>query len=174
MATHVALLRAVNVGGTGKLPMAELRTLCEKAGFTGVRTYIASGNVILGSTLGAAKVKSTLEALLRTRLGKPCAVMVRTPGDLDAVLGANPYADADPSRTLVLFLPEAPPKAARDALASWRIPGRERFALHGRELFMHFPDGMGTSKLKIPFADIGTGRNVNTIRALLAMARDDA
>jgi uncharacterized protein (DUF1697 family) len=58
-------------------------------------------------------------------------------------------------------------------LNDWKIPGRERLALHGRELFVHFPDGMGASKLKLPFADIGTGRNLNTVRTLLAMARGD-
>ncbi|HEY0489493.1 MAG TPA: DUF1697 domain-containing protein, partial [Telluria sp.] len=51
MTTFIALLRAVNVGGTGKLPMTELKAMCEAAGFTNVRTYIASGNVVFDSAL---------------------------------------------------------------------------------------------------------------------------
>jgi uncharacterized protein (DUF1697 family) len=78
MQTHVALLRAVNVGGTGKLPMAELRALCEAAGFAGVRTYIASGNVVLRSASTARRVQATLEAARSAMPAKPVGVLVRT------------------------------------------------------------------------------------------------
>jgi uncharacterized protein (DUF1697 family) len=61
--------------------------------------------------------------------------------------------------------------SAKTAIADWKIPGRERLALHGRELYVHFPEGQGKSKLKVPFADVGTGRNLNTVRKLLEMAR---
>jgi uncharacterized protein (DUF1697 family) len=170
MATFVALLRAINVGGTGKLPMTELRALCVRLGFSDVRTYIASGNVVFGTTLAAPKAKATLEAALLKKLGKPCQVLIRTGDELEAAIAANPYPEAASNQLLVLFL-DAPPDAK--VLKDRKIPGRERLALHGRELFVHFPDGMGASKLKIPFADIGTGRNLNTVRTLLAMARGD-
>jgi uncharacterized protein (DUF1697 family) len=165
--THIALLRAVNVGGTGKLPMSDLRALCEKAGFKDVRTYIASGNVILSSPLGPGKVKAKLEAALLRRMGKPCAVMVRSQGEMGAVIDANPFPDASPAKLLVLFLDEKPPA---DALASVQAPGGEELALMGRELFIHFPSGMGTSKLKIPLTGKGTGRNMNTVRKLFELA----
>jgi len=168
MARYVALLRAINVGGTGKLPMTELRALCESLGFTEVRTYIASGNVVFGTRLAAVKAKAMLEAALLKTLGKPCQVLIRTADELEAALAANPYPEAAPHQLLVLFL-DAPPDGK--LLKDWRIPGRERLAVQGRELFAHFPEGMGASKLKIPFADIGTGRNLNTVRTLLAMAR---
>ncbi len=171
MPTHIALLRAVNVGGTGKLPMTELRALCAKAGLKNARTYIASGNVVCESPLAPAAVKTKLEKALLAKLGKPCAVLVRSLAEMEAIEKRNPFPDAEPNRLLVTFLDDAPPKTA---LKDWRIPGRERLALHGRELFIHFPDGMGQSKLKIPFADIGTGRNLNTVRALIAMAKADA
>lgn len=170
MATHIALLRAINVGGTGKLPMAELRALCEAVGLKHVRTYIQSGNVIAESARGAAGVKTALERALHERLGKPCRVIVRSLAELEATAAANPYPTAEPKQLLVVFLDDAPP---RDALTGWKIPGREQMSIRGRELFIHFPDGMGTSKLKVPFADIGTGRNLNTVRALIAMARGD-
>lgn len=168
--TLIALLRAVNVGGTGKLPMADLRALCEKAGFRDVRTYIQSGNVVFSTTMAAGKAKAALEAALAARIGKPVRVLLRTADELDAVLAANPFPDAAPNQLLVTFLDDAPPASS---LAGWKIPGRERMALVGRELFIHFPDGMGPSKLKIPFADVGTGRNLNSVRALLAMARGE-
>lgn len=169
MTTLIALLRAVNVGGTGKLPMAELRALCAKAGFRDVRTYIQSGNVVFASADKAPKVKATLESLLTKKLGKPCRVLVRTADELAAVVERNPFPEAAPNRLIVVFLDDAPPT---DALKGWKIPGEERLALQGREIFIHFPDGMGQSKLKIPFADIGTGRNLNTVRKLVEMARE--
>jgi uncharacterized protein (DUF1697 family) len=104
MATFVALLRAINVGGTGKLPMTELRALCERLGFSDVRTYIASGNVVFGTRLAAPKAKATLEAALLKTLGKPCQVLIRTADELEAAIAANPYPEAAPNQLLVLFL----------------------------------------------------------------------
>ena len=170
MATYIALLRAVNVGGTGKLPMADLRALCEKAGFRDVRTYIASGNVVFSSDLTAPKALVTLESALAKRLGIATQVLIRTADELEAVIAANPFPEAEPNQLIVVFLSKEEPLSAID---DWRIPGRERIALIGRELFIHYPDGIGQSKLTVPFADQGTGRNLNTVRALLAMARTE-
>ena len=66
MPIYVALLRAVNLGGTSKLPMAELKEMCVAEGFTRVQTYIASGNVVLAAKVSASKVKAALEQRLRT------------------------------------------------------------------------------------------------------------
>ncbi len=167
MPTHIALLRAINVGGTGKLPMAELRKLCEAAGFRDVRTYIASGNLVFSSPLTTAKAKATLERLLTKRLGKPWHAVFRTKQELESVVERNPFGTDDPKRLLVLFLDEPPPKGA---LKDVKAPGGERLHLDGRELFIHFPDGMGRSKLRIPFAGVGTGRNLNTVRKLIELA----
>src|SRR3954447_20855956 len=102
MATWVALLRAINVGGR-KVPMAELRTLCEELGLTDVRTYIASGNVVLRSPLrSAGKVRALLEPALEERFGFPVVVVVRTPEQLRAVVDVLPFDD--PDHTHVSFL----------------------------------------------------------------------
>lgn len=168
MPTHIALLRAVNVGGTGKLPMAELRARCTALGFANVRTYIASGNLVFESALSPKRVQAMLESLVHEMLGKPAAVLLRSPAELAALEKANPFRDAEGNRVIVMFL-EQPP--AKDALKGWKIPGDEELRIVGRELFIHFPSGQGKSKLKIPFQDIGTGRNLNTVRTLLEMAR---
>ncbi|MBA3853710.1 MAG: hypothetical protein C0503_04790 [Gemmatimonas sp.] len=167
MPTHIALLRAINVGGTGKLPMTELRALCEGLGFANVRTYIQSGNVVFESRLSAKRAQQALEDALEARLGKRHAVLLRSVEELASIETRNPFPDADPKQLLIVLLDAPPP---RDALAAVKIPGRERLHLDGRELFIHFPDGMGRSKLKIPLAGEGTGRNLNTIRALLRLA----
>lgn len=169
MAILVALLRAINVGGTGKLAMAELVGLCEKAGFTDVRTYIQSGNVVFRTGASEAKAKTTLERALAAKLGKPVGVFLRRPAELDRVLADNPFQEAPPNRVIVMFLDAAPPK---DAVAGVKRPSGERLVLLGRELYIHYPAGQGTSKLKVPFASEGTARNINTVTKLAAMARE--
>ena len=166
MTSYACLLRAVNVGGTGKLPMAELRAMCEAAGFTDVRTYIASGNVVLRSASTARQVQATLEAALADYTGKPVAVLVRTAAEMAAVLDANPFADAAPNRVMVIFLDQPPPP---DALHQASGLAGEQFALGRREIYVHYPDGMGDSKLKIPGAKAGTARNLNTVAKLVGM-----
>ena len=168
MAIFVALLRAINVGGTGKLPMGDLCQLCEAAGFRGARTYIQSGNVVFASHLAEAKVKEKLEKALDAKLGKPYSVIVRSGVEIEKVLQRNPYTQAEPSKVLVLFLDQAP---ERDALAGLVIPGQEKIRLDGREVFIYFPDGQGKSKLKLPFSKIGTARNLNTVAKLVEMVR---
>jgi uncharacterized protein (DUF1697 family) len=167
MQTYVAFLRAVNVGGTGKLPMAELRAMAEAIGFADVRTYIASGNLAFRSDLSAAKVKAALERSLADYAGKPVGVLVRTGKELAAVLSANPFATAAPNHTVAIFL-DAPPAA--DALAHASGLDTEEMALGKREIYVHYPDGMARTKLRIPAARDGTARNMNTIATLATWA----
>ncbi len=166
MTAYIALLRAVNVGGTGKLPMTELAAMCERAGFASVRTYIASGNVVFTSGKGAAAVKRALEESLRTYAGKPVGVLLRTPDEMAAVLAANPFPDAPGNRTVAIFLDEPPPSDALD-----HIKGRadEELALGSREIYVRYGSGMGSSKLRIPAGKHGTARNMNTVARLAEM-----
>lgn len=167
MTVYIALLRAVNVGGTGKLPMVELKAMCEAAGFKNVRTYIASGNVVLESSATESKVKALLEARLAKYAGKPVGVVVRTARELAAVLKANPFPKAAPNRTVAIFLDEAAPA---DALKQATGRAKEEMQLGAREIYVHYGDGMADSKLKIPAAKTGTARNINTIAALVKLA----
>ena len=99
MARYIAILRAVNVGGTGALPMADLRAICIDSGFTRVETYIASGNVVFESKAAPAMVKAELEARLLAYAGKPVGLMLRTAPEMLAVLKANPFPRAEPNYT---------------------------------------------------------------------------
>lgn len=167
MTKYVALLRAVNVGGTGKLPMAELKAMCESAGFSNPRTYIASGNVVFESKLAERAVKAKLEKCLASYAGKPVDVMVRTGSEMAAVLARNPFKSAAANRTVAIFLDEAPPG---DTLKSMTGQRNEKIALGAREIYVYYGDGMGDSKLKIPAAKHGTARNMNTIAKLAEWA----
>ena len=168
MPSYAALLRAVNVGGTGKLPMAELKAMADALGFADARTYIASGNLLLRTDLDEAEVKAALEARLASYAGKPVGVLVRTAAELAAIRDANPFADAPGNRVVAILLDTPPPA---DALADARHVNGEQMALGAREIFVRYPDaGMADSKLVIPAAKLGTARNMNTIAKLAALA----
>ncbi len=168
MSVFVALLRAMNVGGTGKLPMAELAAIARSAGFQRVQTYIASGNVVFESAEPEEEIKDALEKALAAYAGKHVSVMVRTGEEMAALLAANPFQHRAPNRTVVIFLDEPPPA---DALDSVVAPDGEEVRLGRREIYVHYGEAMARSKLKIPAANNGTARNINTVTRLVAMSR---
>lgn len=178
MPVFIALLRGVNVGGNGIIPMAALRDLCESEGFKEPRTLLQSGNLVLrtGRTTPAALSKK-LEAMIRARFGADIRVIVRTPGDLRDVVRRNPFPAAakdDPSHLLVTFLGDVPTKEAAKALAAWKH-ATDPHKVDGRELYIHYAGGVGTSKFAGPtiektLATPGTARNWNTINKLIALA----
>jgi uncharacterized protein (DUF1697 family) len=169
MAAFVALLRAVNVGGTGKLPMSALKAMCEELGFTEVRTYIASGNVVFVSRKAEAVVKAALEKRLAAYAGKAVGVMVRSAAEMAQVSAGNPFPKAAPNRTMAIFLDAAPLK---DTVAAVRGRKDEEIKLGKREIYVHYGEGMAKSKLVIPAAKTGTARNMNTVAVLAKMAAE--
>jgi uncharacterized protein (DUF1697 family) len=169
MASFVALLRAVNVGGTGKLPMSELKAICEELGFTCVRTYIASGNVVFASRKSESAIKRDLEKVLAAHAGKGVGVMVRSAAEMAQVAADNPFPKLAPNRTMAIFLDGPPPK---DTLANVRGQRDEKIKLGQREIYVHYGEGMGTSKLVIPAAKVGTARNMNTVAVLAKMVAE--
>ena len=164
MAIFVAFLRAVNVGGTGRLPMADLRDLCRRLGFEDVRTYIASGNVVFRCTASRAAAKSALESSLEAYAGKHVGVVLRSPAEIRAVLDDNPFAGRDPRRTLVILLDGKPPA---NTVTEARGQKDEAIHLGRREIYVWYESGIGRSRLRLPAAEAGTARNVNTVRKML-------
>ncbi len=163
MTTYVAFLRAVNVGGTGRLPMAELRKMCDKLGFTEVQTYIASGNVVFTSQSTKLAVKNALEEQLCAYAGKPTGVAVRTAAQVRAILSDCPFDDKEPKFTLAMLFEGKPPK---DALSGCVGQDDEQLHLGAHAVYVYYPSGMGRSKLRIPAARTATARNMNTIRKM--------
>lgn len=164
---YAAFLRAINVGGTGKLPMSELKDMCETLGFEGVRTYIASGNVVFRSTWPELRVKSALEASLKAYAGNPIDICVRTAEDLGRLIARNPFPDAAPNRT-VAMLTDGPVNAA--TIADITGVTDEDIRCGKRELFIHFPNGQARTKLRYPAGFLGTARNMNTIARVAELA----
>jgi uncharacterized protein (DUF1697 family) len=178
MTACAVLLRAVNVGGSGVIRMADLKALCEALGFRDVTTLLQSGNVVFEAPrLAAAAVEKKLAAALQEKFGLATAVMARTAADLAAIVAANPFAReaaGEPGKVVVLFLAGTPDSGAKARLAALKV-GRERTALVGRELFVHYADGIGRSKLTNAVIEkaLGgvpaTGRNWNTVLKLQAL-----
>jgi uncharacterized protein (DUF1697 family) len=174
--THVALLRAINVGGRNTLPMKDLAALCEAEGCRDVATYIQSGNVAFNAT--AAVAKKLPEALRRAiaahaKLDVP--VIVRDAAALAAVARGNPYlkAGVDPAELHVGFL-AATPSAAHVAALDLRRSPPDEFVVSGGEVYFRFPKGVGRSKLTVTYFDAKlattiTLRNWRTLGALMEL-----
>jgi uncharacterized protein (DUF1697 family) len=168
MRTYVAFLRGINVGGNTMISMKELAAICTNMGLLDVRTYLNSGNVIFQSPLPEAELQKVLETALSGKTGKDIMVVVRSHGDLERVVKDNPFPEAVPSQIGVLFVTES---IAKNILAEFVIPGREEVVPGKREVYVHYPDGMGRSKLKWPLSlRNGTMRNINTLSKLAGLA----
>jgi uncharacterized protein (DUF1697 family) len=163
---YVALLRAMNVAGTGKLPMTELKRIGEECGFANVRTFIASGNLLFDSDLAEAEVQARVEARLEAFFGQPVPVFVRSAAEMAATAEANPFDDDKPSRVMVHFIGEQPVAAM---LAEARDVAGERMALGPRVIIVSYGDGIGKTRLKLPAVRAGTARNMNSVARMAAM-----
>lgn len=166
MTSYVALLRAMNVGGTGKLPMTELKRIGEQCGFENVCTFIASGNLLFTSRLDEAEAQNRIEAKLEEHFGKPVAVFVRTAAEMAKVAAANPFDDDKPSRVMVHFIAEEP---VPTMLAEARDVAGERLAIGPRSIIVSYGERIGKTKLKLPAVKHGTARNMNSVAKIAAM-----
>jgi uncharacterized protein (DUF1697 family) len=178
MSVIICLLKGVNVGGHNKLPMEALRALCKSLELRAPQTYVQSGNVVFHTReSNLARLAQCIEDAIEKRFRFRPAVLLRTSADLKQAVKRNPFtthAATEPGKLMVLFLADDPGKSAKEILA--KVPrGPEELHLHGRELYIFFPEGAGRSKL--PWATLdkllgtrGTGRNWNTVTRLLEMA----
>ena len=165
MASHIALLRGINVGGKNKVPMAELREVVTSLGHTGVTTYIQSGNVLFTTEdTDNAQLASALEAAIAARFGVNSAVVVLARDELAAILDDNPYSDEpNPKFVHVVFLSTEPSQDLLDRIravqsAAAARGSRDTFTVIGNALYLHTPDGYGNSELsEALFRIIGKG-----------------
>lgn len=171
MTAYVALLRGVNLLGNSALKMADLKAIAEELGLGSPRTFIASGNLLFTSKLPEEKLRVLLEERLEAHMGRAVRVMVRTAAEMGAAHRANPFPDAAGNNTLAFFLNEHPPA---DLLATARNQaGDERIAAGLREVYVAYGErGIGRSRLRIPAAEAGTARNMNTVAKLAELARE--
>jgi uncharacterized protein (DUF1697 family) len=182
MGTYISMLRGINVGGAKKILMKDLADLYELCGFTGIKTYVQSGNVVFEST---EKSPETVSRIIEKKIEKKykfhADVLVRTAGDLEKVLAQNPFLKErglDPGILYVTFLSGAPDAQSLSLLSNVNS-GTDRFAMAGREIFVSCPGGYGRTKLSNNFFEaklkrIATTRNWKTVTMLHEMAMKKA
>jgi uncharacterized protein (DUF1697 family) len=202
MASHVALLRGINVGGRNKVPMADLREVVTSLGHTGVSTYIQSGNVLFSTAEDdTAKLAAALESAIEDRFGIWSSVVVLSRDELARVLAANPYPDEpNPRMVHVVFLNGSPPRdlldritaaesaaAAKGSRDTVQAIGQSAGPAAGQPqaLFLHTPDGFGPSELaqnvlkilappkKSKLGLAATARNWATATKLLSLSEEN-
>jgi uncharacterized protein (DUF1697 family) len=171
----VVLLRAINVGGAGRLPMAELRACLTDTGFSNVRTYIQTGNVVADLSLGhsAQQVESTVSEAIGAAFGFEPPVVALTVAQLHHVIAANPYraeGDDDPKAVHYFFGADAPGAEARRALDELVADG-EAFNVGDGVAYLHAPAGIGRSKLAVALGKrLGERTTARNHRSVLAIA----
>ena len=171
MTGYVALLRGVNLVGKSTLKMADLKAIADDLRLENARTYIASGNLVFASDKPEEKLRLMLEKDLRKHMGKDVRVMLRTAAEMEKIVKANPFTDQPANRVQAFFLNDPPPK---DLLSTGRNKADdERIATGPREVFVAYGErGIGKSRLRIPAAEAGTARNMNTVAKLAELARE--
>jgi uncharacterized protein (DUF1697 family) len=172
----VGLLRGVNLGPTRRLKMADLRAAVESLGHTDVATYLQSGNVVF-TPCGSGDPGPAIAAALRAAVGLDAGVLTRTGAEMAAIVAANPYDRADPTKLVVTFLPRAADAApARDLDLAAFAP--EGLTVHGTEIYLDLPRGQARSPLltelgkRKVFGTVATTRNWRTVVALAEMSRE--
>ena len=174
---YIALIRGINVGGSHLLPMKDLKLLFEQHGCAEVKTYIQSGNVVFRSTdANAGRLARRVTAAVAKARGFEPRVLVLTPTELERAAAGNPFREADENPTSVhlFFLAQAAKDADLKSMNALKT-ATERFVLKGRFLYLHTPDGLGSSKLAARAERLlgvdATARNWRTVTTLLELSR---
>jgi uncharacterized protein (DUF1697 family) len=174
MPSHVALLRGINVGGRGRVAMADLREVVASLGYEDVATYVQSGNVVFTAEAPDA---AALEAAIAERLDVSPAVVVLSREELEQVVARNPWPDERDGKHLHVIFTAGEPDADVVAAAQEKAAGGDEARIVGGTLYMHTPNGLGRSKLAAELSrrgpKDGTARNWTTVTKLLAMLSDE-
>jgi uncharacterized protein (DUF1697 family) len=173
MTGYVALLRGVNLVGKSTLKMADLKAIADDLGLKSARTYIASGNLVFASSKPEEKLRQALERELRAHMSKDVRVMLRTAEELAEVVRANPFKEGAGNQVQAFFMNDPPPANLLDTIRNQAED--ERVAAGKREVYVAYGEkGIGRSRLRIPAAEAGTARNMNTVIKLAELAKENA
>lgn len=175
---HVALLRGINLGGKNRLPMKDLAEMFRKVGCDDVQTYVQSGNVLFRAPKATAgRVPARVSEAIERDFGLDVPVVTRTAAELAKIVGRNPFLGpgVETKALHVAFLLDRPRKKNVDALDPKRSPP-DRFAVAGREIYLHCPNGVARTKLTTQYFDsrletTSTLRNWKTTLKLLELAK---
>ena len=171
MTGYVALLRGVNLVGRSSLKMADLKAIADELKLKGARTYIASGNLVFASDKPEEKLREMLEKRIQKHMNKAVSVMLRTAEEMEKAVRANPFKEAAGNQVQAFFMNEPPPKNLLGTIRNQADD--ERVAAGAREVYVAYGErGIGRSRMRIPAAEAGTARNMNTVAKLAELARE--
>jgi uncharacterized protein (DUF1697 family) len=171
LTAYVALLRGVNLPGVSSLKMVDLKQIAGELGLKRARTYIASGNLLFVSAEPEEKLRRMLEKDLQAHMGRDVRVMLRTAAEMAEAVRRNPFTDSPGNRVQVFFMNDAPPANWRDTVRNQAED--ERVGAGAREVYVAYGEkGIGKSRIKIPAAESGTARNMNTVAKLADLTRE--
>ena len=178
MTTYIILLRGVTPSGKNKVPMAQLRKVLAMAGFSNVRTYIQTGNVLVDTEFSAIETENRIHHLIKEHLGPNLAVVVRTGIELQKMLANNPFQEGyDISRVFFVLFARIPEAETIEELLTQDF-GDEKLALAGDAAYLYIPGAYGRGKLSNNFLEkklnvSATMRNFNTLRKLVEISKDE-
>lgn len=178
MPAHIALFRGINVGGSKKLPMADLKEILAGLGAEHVRTYIQSGNVVFrADEIDRPALARRIGEAVSSAYGFKPHVLVISPERLESAIAGNPFPEAEdqPKSLHVFFLAARPGDPDMEKIDALNSPN-ERWALEAEHFYLHAPDGIARSKLAGGGAEkalgvAATARNWNTVCRIRDMAR---
>ncbi len=165
------MLRGINVGGQKKINMEDLKKIYESIELKFVKTYIQSGNVIFQySNTNTTKLADKIESKIKQYFKFDVSVLIRTKSEFHTVIKNNPFCNKDPSKTHVTFLTDTPTDIPKDDINKLKDKSEE-FFIHGKQVYLLFPNGYGKSKLNNMFFErklkvTATTRNWKTVSAL--------
>jgi uncharacterized protein (DUF1697 family) len=178
MVIYISLLRGVNVGGQKRIKMIELIALYESLGFTNIKTYLQSGNVIFSSAKDNKRLSNLLEEKIKQVFGFPVAVLLRTPTELQHIITHNPFLKEnaiDTNQLYVTFLSGAPTEAALSKTKEIQDE-LDEFIITSKEIYLYCPNGYGRTKFSNDFFERKLGiatttRNWQTVESLFELSK---
>lgn len=176
MITYIAMLRGINVGGHKKIKMDLLLNLYESLGFTNIKTYIQSGNVIFDSpNLNIQELTEKIEEKIKSSFSFEISVFIRTKNELQKIIENNPFQKEDLSKLFVAFLSDNPIDPPLSEINKVK-DDLEKYIILGKEIYLYYPNGVSNTKLSNNFLEkklkvSATTRNWNTVNALFAMTK---
>lgn len=174
---YIALLRGINVGGHKKVPMAELRDLLENSGFTNVKTYIQSGNVVLKSSEENAKeIETKISKGIKNHFGFEVPVLVRTVSQIKATFQNCPFQQEEKEKSYFMILDKVP-DANLVKIASEKVYEDEYYHILNDCIYFYCPKGYGKAKFNMNYFEKklqvnATSRNYKTMLKLLSLCEN--
>jgi uncharacterized protein (DUF1697 family) len=175
----ISILRGINVSGHRKVPMADLKALYQQMGFTDVAIYIQSGNVVFKTNLKVSglQLAQQIEKAIEQHFGFDVPVIIRSVTEWQHAIDNNPFTKEtgiDTDKLHITFLAEEPQPEQLEAIKACNYPP-DRFAIIGKEIYLHCPDSYGNTKLSNTFFESklkvkATTRNWKTVNKLMEMA----